>query len=120
MGSFSDTNVYAVIDPEGELHFCRGVPHAMWRKCDPHHETTPSGFAVVEAPRWTGSLGMRGFVSDVSALFPDLYWPNPVGRALASALSSQQVIRLFGNLVLCGWRYFDDGEAGEVGLSEVQ
>ena len=65
----------------------------------------------------------NGGVPDVSALFPDLYRPDPVGRAAASALASQQVIRLFGNLVLCGRRYFDDdevGEVGEVGLSEVQ
>lgn len=62
-----DTNVYAVINPEGELHFRTGVPYAMWRETDPHHGAH-SGFTVTEAQQWTP--GLRGYVGDVSALFP--------------------------------------------------
>ncbi len=120
MGSFSDTNVYAVIGPEGGLCFHRGIPEEMWRECDPHQKSMPTGLTVMEANRWLGSLGMRGFVPDVSAPFLELYPSNPIGRVVASTLSSQHIAELFGNLVLCGLRYFGDSEVSEVGLCEVQ
>ncbi|NEC87825.1 hypothetical protein [Streptomyces sp. SID12501] len=113
-----DTNVYALIDPEGELYFRTGVPYAMWRDTDPHNGSH-CGFTVIDAQHQTRTRGVRGYVGDVSALFPEMYLPNPIAQRVASELTQQQAIALFGKLTLCGCRY-DDGEAEDVGLTEQQ
>lgn len=113
-----DTNVFALIDPTGGLHFETGVPDAMWDRTDPHFHTT-SGFQVThllghEHP------GMRGYVGDVSALHPHEYPPNPVAEHVVAAIVGRPLLEVYGNLTLCGHQLDADGEDGIAGLTVEQ
>lgn len=112
------TNVFALINPAGELQFQTGVPDTMWDQTDPHFHTT-SGFQVThllgrEQP------GMRGYVGDVSANHPDKYEPNPVAVYVVATIVGRPLLEVYGNLTLCGHALDDDGEDGLAGLTIEQ
>jgi len=113
-----DTNVFALISPTGELQFQTGVPDAMRDQTDPHFRTT-SGFQVThlldrEAP------GMRGYVGDVSANYPDRYAPNRVAERVVAAIVGRPLLEVYGNLALCGHQLDADGADDLAGLTLEQ
>lgn len=97
-------NVYALITPDGLLHFAQGTREEVLAATDPAHNAA-AGIKVVE--RLDGDPGIAGYLPSVGGHLPAEYPVNPVGRHVRTALAigAGQIAtgeELRGNLALYG------------------
>ncbi|MFD7973711.1 hypothetical protein [Streptomyces clavifer] len=91
------TGIYALIDPDGQLEFCKGVPDQMLGSSDPQHGT-PAAFTI--QPAVLGINGLQGHIINGSCLVR-AYRPNRIATAVVTALGGPQEY-IFGNVTVCG------------------
>lgn len=114
-----DTNVFALITPDGTMTFEEGVPDRVWEKVDPHGDT--EGFMVTHPDHATMRPGLRGYVGGSSALRREESQYNHRGSHMVMRLGGSRVyVELFGNVALCGYQPQPDGDVDVAGLTAEQ
>ncbi|WP_042388124.1 hypothetical protein [Streptacidiphilus melanogenes] len=107
--------IYALIDPDGRLHFRDGDTRAMLNDPNAAHASTVA-FTILRARG--RAQGLCGYTEDGS--LASGRQPNPVGQALMAAFGSPEP-PIHGALAICGTHDIPgDTMTGLCGLSEPQ
>ncbi|RAG86199.1 hypothetical protein DN069_07975 [Streptacidiphilus pinicola] len=107
--------IYALIDPDGRLHFRDGDTRAMFMDPDAAQASTVA-FTILRAQGT--AQGLCGYTED--GLRASGRQPNPVGQALVAAFGSPDP-PIHGALAICGTHDVPgDTMIGLCGLSEPQ
>ncbi|WP_042424421.1 hypothetical protein [Streptacidiphilus anmyonensis] len=107
--------IYALIDPDGRLHFRDGDTRTMLKDPDAA-QTGPVAFTILRAQG--RAQGLCGYTGDDS--LPSGQQSNPLGQALLAAFGSPEP-PIHGTLAICGTHAVPgDTMAGLCGLSDPQ